>query len=445
MSGSLFTATAVPAVAPWWRRWREPAAQMLGVDVLAAAVAASLPWSTSATGILMTLWFVALVPTLRWQDLKVTMLRPAALLPLGLVALAIVGVLWADASWAARLHGINPLAKLIAIPFLMHHFRRSSRGHWVFIAFVAACTALLALSFVVARIPFTAVSKLNIGVPVKNYIDQSQEFAFCLFALALPLLRLIQARRWALAASCAALMLAFFANMMFVVSARTALVYMPVMLGLFAFLHLSRRAMMLVLMTAVAVAATVWFSSPYLRQRVENVAVEYGAYDRSGMVRSTDQRLEYWRKSLKFIAGAPIIGNGTGATRELFERDAVGQIGLHAEVIANPHNQTLNVAVQWGLVGVVLLYAMWITHLLLFWRGGTDLSVWVGLLVVVQNMVSSVLNSHLFDFHEGWMYVLGVGVAGGMLLGRQLSQNVGRVSGKVPAPGGVTLSSLANR
>jgi hypothetical protein len=41
------------------------------------------------------------------------------------------------------------------------------------------------------------------------------------------------------------------------------------------------------------------------------------------------------------------------------------------------------------------------------------------LLVVVQNVVSSLLNSHLFDFHEGWMYVLGVGVAGGMMLGQR--------------------------
>jgi hypothetical protein len=31
-------------------------------------------------------------------------------------------------------------------------------------------------------------------------------------------------------------------------------------------------------------------------------------------------------------------------------------------------------------------------------------------------MVSSLFNSHLFDFHEGWMYVLGVGIAGGMTL-----------------------------
>jgi hypothetical protein len=33
---------------------------------------------------------------------------------------------------------------------------------------------------------------------------------------------------------------------------------------------------------------------------------------------------------------------------------------------------------------------------------------------VVQNVVSSLFNSHLFDFQEGWIYVLGVGVAGGM-------------------------------
>jgi hypothetical protein len=41
---------------------------------------------------------------------------------------------------------------------------------------------------------------------------------------------------------------------------------------------------------------------------------------------------------------------------------------------------------------------------------------WIGLLVVVQNIFTSLFNSHIFDFHEGWMYVIGVGVAGGMLL-----------------------------
>ena len=125
-------------------------------------------------------------------------------------------------------------------------------------------------------------------------------------------------------------------------------------------------------------------------------------------------RLQFWQKSLRFFAEAPVIGHGTGSTRGLFEQAAIGQIGSHAEIVANPHNQTLNVAVQWGVIGVAVLYAMWLLHLLLF--RGDDLATWIGLLVVVQNIFTSLFNSHLFDFHEGWMYVLGVGVAGGMTL-----------------------------
>jgi hypothetical protein len=57
---------------------------------------------------------------------------------------------------------------------------------------------------------------------------------------------------------------------------------------------------------------------------------------------------------------------------------------------------------------------MWFAHLRLF--RGEGLVAWIGMLVVVQNFFTSVFNSHIFDFHEGWMYVLGVGVAGGMTL-----------------------------
>ena len=63
---------------------------------------------------------------------------------------------------------------------------------------------------------------------------------------------------------------------------------------------------------------------------------------------------------------------------------------------------------------MIVLYAIWWLHLLLF--RGEGLAAWIGLLVVVQNIFTSLFNSHLFDFHQGWMYVLGVGVAGGMVL-----------------------------
>jgi hypothetical protein len=94
-------------------------------------------------------------------------------------------------------------------------------------------------------------------------------------------------------------------------------------------------------------------------------------------------------------------------------------------VFPNPHNQTLNVAVQWGTIGIIVLYAMWLSHLLLF--RGEGFANWVGLLVVVQNVFTSLFNSHIFDFHEGWMYVLGVGVAGGMVLKARPSQKTEEV------------------
>ena len=57
---------------------------------------------------------------------------------------------------------------------------------------------------------------------------------------------------------------------------------------------------------------------------------------------------------------------------------------------------------------------MWIAHFLLF--RGQGFAAWIGLVVVVQNIVGSLFNSHLFDFTHGWGYVIGVGVAGGIAL-----------------------------
>ena len=105
-----------------------------------------------------------------------------------------------------------------------------------------------------------------------------------------------------------------------------------------------------------------------------------------------------------------VIKTGGGSGDRVYDRNS----GRSGRVIDNPHNQTLNVAVQWGVIGIALLWAMWLWHLRLF--RGDGLVAWIGLLVVVQNIFTSLFNSHVFDFHEGWIYVLGVGVAGGMVL-----------------------------
>ena len=396
-----------------------PETALRNADILVVLTAASLPWSTSLPAIFLSLWLLSLMPLIDPGTLFQSIKRPICILPITFFLLAVIGTLWSSAHWSTRIYAVSPAAKLLVIPLLLYHFQRSTRGLWVFVAFLISCILLMGMSWIVAFDPrFALKSDAYYGVPVKNYIDQSQEFALCAIALAYPALHFILQKRIKEFVFTLVVAASLIANMMFVVVSRTALVTMPLMLGIFMFLHLKPRRMLLVSCTAVLISISVWLASPSLQSRIASFSSQYDRYELSDEATSIGLRIEFWRKSLKFFAEAPFIGHGTGSIRDLFQTAAVGQTGAAAEVINNPHNQTLNVAVQWGSLGIFVLYGMWLSHLLMF-RGGS-LAHWIGFLVVSQNMLTSLFNSHLFDFHEGWMYVLGVGVAGGMVLQMRL-------------------------
>ena len=387
-------------------------------DALAVAAVVSMPWSTTATGILIALWLAALLPTLDWPMVRRELSTPAGGLPVLFFSLAVVGMLWADAPWRERLGGLESFHRFLTLPLLLAQFRRSGNGRWVAIGFLASCTALLVLSYVhtVWRtwIPGPYPHIFLPGIPLKDHILQSGEFQICAFGVAYAAVEAWRAQQKRLALALAVLACAFLANIVYIATGRTIVVVMPVLLALFGLRLFGWRGVFGVLIAGLLVAAIAWFSSHYLRERVTGIAREISLYETQNINTSSGERLELWKKSLRFIAAAPVFGHGTGSIKEQF-RGAVGTSGPSLIISDNPHQQTLTVAVQVGLLGVVVMYAMWIAHLALFRGGG--LIAWCGLLVVVQNIVSSLFNSHLFDFNQGWFYVFGVGVLGGTLLG----------------------------
>ncbi len=398
-------------------------------DVLVVAVAASLPWSTSATSAAIVLWLIALAPTLDAAAVRREAMTPAGGLPLLLFALATVGMLWSEAGWSERITGLLAFDKLLLIPLLLAQFRRSPRACWVVRAFLASLVMMLAISFFLAFMPgLTWRGQISgPGVPVKDYITQSGLFVVCIFGLLG-----FATERWRaeyLGPALAALLLAllFLANIAFVSTGRTALVTMMVLLVPFVLWYFGRRQQLAIGLGAAALAALLWFSSGHLRERVDTAIWEVKTYQQSDVPTSAGLRLEYWRKAKGFIAEAPLLGRGTGSILELFRRSAADGGGATASVTVNPHNQVIAVAIQLGLVGTMLLFAMWIAHLAMF-RGGPLIS-WLGLVVVLQNVVASQFNSHLFDFTQGWLYVFGLGVAGGAVLR-------GRAGGDGNAPNG---------
>ena len=379
-------------------------------DGLMVAVAVSVPWSTSATGILLVLWLIALLPTLTWSDVRREFLSAAGGLPVALFLLGAVGMAWADVTWHERFGGLSGFVRLLAVPLLMVQFRRSEGGMRVLIGFLVACIGVLIASVVVTVWPdIHPRPPGNDGVAVKSYIVQSLEFTMCAAVLLDLAAAKVRLRQWKIAAALAVLALMFLGDIFFVTTGRTALVVIPVLVLLYGFRHSGWKGIIGAGLAGLIAAAVVWTTSPYVRERVIGIYSETVLYETKTEATSSGIRINFWKRAIGFIESAPLLGHGTGSIGEQFQ-SAISSGGFASN---NPHNQTFAVGIQLGIAGMAVLWAMWISQLLLF-RGPGPLA-WIGLVVVTSNIVGSLFNSFIFDFTEGWLYVIGVGVMAGMV------------------------------
>jgi O-antigen ligase len=399
--------------------------QSLGkfADWFAVAIAIALPWSTTATAVFIVLWIVTLIGSSNIAEQSHERWMPAGVLPVALWALGFIGVLWATVPLSERLAGLNSFHKLLAIPFLALQFRDSNRGMWVLIGFLMSCSILLVLSWgliLLPDLPWRGRQRIGgegtmIGIPVKDYISQSTMFTLCILGLAEGALSAWQKGKRRITIAFVLLAIFFFANILYAETSRTALVVLPVLLVMFAFMRLGWKGAIGLIIATMMLLGIAWQTSPRLRERVTNFFDEVRNYQPTNVVSSSaEERIEYWRKSVIIIASAPVIGHGTGSIHEEFRQLAFGHIGVGGLAAANPHNQIFAITIQLGLIGAVVLVAMWIVHLLFF--VGPGLPAGIGLAVVAQNIIGSQFNSSLFDYTHGWVYVLGVGVLGGMVL-----------------------------
>jgi len=403
-------------------------------DALVVAIAVCLPWSTSATAILLVLWLIAEVPTVDWADVRRAVMTPAGWLPVLLVALGLVGMMWADVPFAQRVKGFDSFLRLLIIPLLFVQFARHGRGERVFVGYLLSCIALLVATTVIKPIGplWELLTRYEVGeivghndVLVKNAATQSGEFVTCISGLLFLLHEAYARRHWKMSLGLAVVICAMLASILYVSTGRTSLVVLLVLLILFAVKKLKGKSIILAFLGAILIGAIGWFSSPYLRDRTTQIWTEIKTYETTNERTSSGERIEFWKKSVEFVRQAPVFGHGTGTIRALFEKAAAGKTGAAGVAAANPHNQTFAIAIQLGFVGAAILWAMWIAHMLLF--RGDGLAEWIGLVIVIQNVVGSLFNSHLFDFTQGWLYVVGVGVAGGMVLKNRRLATSGRV------------------
>jgi hypothetical protein len=382
-------------------------------DWLAVGVAVALPWSTTAVGITIAAWLITVLLSLDPAAVKHDIRSAAGGLPVVLWCLGVVGMLWADVSWQERLAGLGSFHRLLVIPLLFAHFRRSTNGMRVVCAFfISSLGVLLASYFIVLALGdrWHGVP----GVPVHDTIFQGTIFLICGFGAVGYAILTRGTQEWG--RSIALLMVGafFLTNFAFATVSRASVVIAPFLLVLLGWRLFRCRGILAAILLFSIVGATMWFASPVLRARIGASIAEVQEYRGAGKQTPIGEHVTFLQGSWTIIASAPVLGHGTGSIAEEFRRVTAGKTGLSGEATVNPHNQTFAVAIQLGLIGAIALWAMWIAHLGLF--RGQGAVAWLGLIVVVENILSSTVHSHLFDFNSGWFYVFAVGVLGGMLL-----------------------------
>jgi O-antigen ligase len=369
--------------------------------------------------VLAFVWIALFIFGSSFKQLGEELSNARSALPILLLALAALGMLWANVGITDRFGGIASFAKLLAIPLLILQFKQSPRGNWVMLAFLAGCVvALLGSAIFIAEPALYWRTGQTFPVPFKNQATQSGEFIICICVLLFCVIDWWRAKLFAWSFAALFLCAAFLVMTVYSATGRTALVTAPLLIVLLAFRRFNVRGALAFILAGAVIVGAMFYGSPYLQERTGAIWGDIQRYqqhrfDDVGLRSSTGERLDFWKKSLLIISRAPLIGHGTGTILAQMAEEMSDLRGSYPLVTTNPHQQTFAVAIQLGLLGALLLWAMWGAHWLVF-RADT-LAAWIGAVIVVNNVIGSLFNSHLFDFTQGWIYVLGVGVAAGMV------------------------------
>jgi O-antigen ligase len=385
-------------------------------DWLVVLVAIALPWSTSGTAICIVAWLVAVLPTLNLASVRRELESAAAGLPVLLWCFGVIGMLWADASWTERFQGLGSFHRLLVIPFLLAQFRRTAHSMPVIYGFLISSALALIATYVLTLTPgLTWRGPKGDGIAAHDDIFQGSVAVICGFgALGYAAINAVK-RHWQAVLIFIAVAAVFLGYFLFVsIFSRIVLGVAPVLTILLGWRFGRLKGLLVACLIAAAVSVAFWVVSPGLRERVHNSIDEITEYSATNKATSIGQHLAFLTESLTIIASAPLIGHGTGSIAKEFRAATAGGRGASAVPTVNPHNQTFAVAIQIGLLGAIVLWSMWIAHLRIF-RGEGSIA-WLGTVIVVENIVSSTVHSHLFDSAHGWLYVFGVGVLGGTAL-----------------------------
>lgn len=389
---------------------------MSPLRIATALLGLALPVSTALDNFLLAIVLLGLFSNAAkvWQ---IALSNPVARVASMLFGLLGLGALYGHTPISESLGILGKYIDLAFIPLFMLMFAEASTRIMAERIFLWVMGLTLLFSYllnwhVIAIQPWMSIFSLpDNPVVFRSHITQNNMMAYAAF---LALLKCRDATalqsRWVWAGYAA---LAVF-NVMFMVQGRTGYVILLLLLCWFAWASLSRRAQARGKAWgwkqggAIGIAATLLVGGAYLgsarlHDRVDVMVQEFQSWQPNQGLESSSigERLDFYSNTLQIVQRNWWAGVGTGGFPDAYEAQIQG---TNAIPTRNPHNEYLMIAVQTGVLGLLLLLYLYYTQ----WRVAPSLEspyaqdAARGL--VLAFVVNCAFNSALHDHADGLFF-----------------------------------------
>lgn len=334
--------------------------------------------------------------------IKMMLTHPVSLFILALLAVFFLGCFYGEATNKESQSALGKMAKLFYLPFLLPLMTEEKWRRRVFLAFFAAMlfTLVLAGAKMVFHLPIFL--KYTAASIFKNHIDTNLMMAFAAFFVG----------HYAICDSewkNRILGILLFAAMSFYIlwmsEGRSGYVIFASLWLLFCWQRFSLKVFVIGVLVLALLGTSVMLGSSRFNQRLHSALLDLEQYQQGDTNTSFGARLEYLRESWALTTESRerlLFGFGTGTFKKVYQDHAEK---YHLNSTTNPHNEYMNVLVQWGMVGLFLLLSLFF--------GMFFLSMELPLLerylmqgLVVAIAVGSTANSWLMDFTPGYFFVV---------------------------------------
>jgi O-antigen ligase len=166
------------------------------------------------------------------------------------------------------------------------------------------------------------------------------------------------------------------------------------------------RGLLLLALISTVILGAAYSFSPAFKGRMAEAGENVQAYQEGDSTTSVGLRMQFAKNSLAAVKQHPVFGTGTGS----FEQSYASVVTDPKQLTHNPHNEYLNFLVQWGAVGLAVLFFV----LCLQWRDSYRLPIPMQQVVqgtIVALLVGCLANSWLMDTTEGHFYAYFIALA----------------------------------